>query len=148
MSSSMNLASAHGGEGDQLQVAWAAIRAGLRADVGTRTFDHWLKPVELVGYCDTDKAVRLSLPSDFMASWVSSHYTDRLTLAWRAMLPHVRAVRIERQGEVLRQVHDGVAHLHVDPRAAERGAQLRVPALAVVDASDAIAPVLHAEVGA
>ena len=89
MSSSMNLASAHGGEGDQLQVAWAAIRAGLRADVGTRTFDHWLKPVELVGYCDTDKAVRLSLPSDFMASWVSSHYTDRLTLAWRAMLPHV-----------------------------------------------------------
>ena len=91
----MNLASAHGGEGDQLQVAWAAIRAGLRADVGTRTFDHWLKPVELVGYCDTDKAVRLSLPSDFMASWVSSHYTDRLTLAWRAMLPHVRAVRIE-----------------------------------------------------
>jgi len=80
---------------DQLQVAWAAIRAGLRADVGARTFDHWLKPVDLVGYCDTDHAVRLSLPSDFMASWVSSHYTDRLTLAWRAMLPHVRAVRIE-----------------------------------------------------
>lgn len=95
MSSSMTVASARVGEADQFQVAWAAIRAGLRADVGTRTFDHWLKPVELVGYCDTDKAVRLSLPSDFMASWVSSHYTDRLTLAWRAMLPHVRAVRIE-----------------------------------------------------
>lgn len=80
---------------DQLQVAWTAIRAGLRADVGARTFDHWLKPVELAGFCDTDHAVRLTLPSDFMASWVSSHYTDRLTLAWRAMLPFVRAVRIE-----------------------------------------------------
>lgn len=80
---------------EQLQIAWTAIRAGLRADVGARTFDHWLKPVELVGYCETDHAVRLSLPSDFMASWVSSHYTDRLTLAWRAMLPQVRSVRIE-----------------------------------------------------
>lgn len=80
---------------EQLQIAWTAIRAGLRADIGARTFDHWLKPVELVGYCETDHAVRLSLPSDFMASWVSSHYTDRLTLAWRAMLPQVRSVRIE-----------------------------------------------------
>ena len=95
MSSSLNIQSRAPSEADQFQVAWAAIRAGLRADVGARTFDHWLKPVELVGYNDTDQVVRLSLPSDFMASWVSSHYTDRLTLAWRAMLPQVRSVRIE-----------------------------------------------------
>lgn len=95
MSSSQIFNSARVGDMEQLQVAWAAIRAGLRADVGARTFDHWLKPVELAGYCDADQAVRLSLPSDFMASWVSSHYTDRLMLAWRAMLPFVRSVRIE-----------------------------------------------------
>lgn len=95
MSSSQSVNSARVVEMDQLHVAWTAIRAGLRADVGARTFDHWLKPVELAGYCETDHAVRLTLPSDFMASWVSSHYTDRLTLAWRAMLPFVRAVRIE-----------------------------------------------------
>jgi chromosomal replication initiator protein len=80
---------------DLLTTAWAAIRAGLRSDIGARTFDHWLKPVELVGYCDSDNAVRLALPSEFMASWVSSHYSDRLTHAWRAMLPQVRSVRIE-----------------------------------------------------
>lgn len=95
VSSSLNTNSFAMPEPDQFQVAWAAIRAGLRADVGARTFDHWLKPVELVGYNDADNIVRLSLPSDFMASWVSSHYTDRLTLAWRAMLPQVRSVRIE-----------------------------------------------------
>jgi len=100
-------------EMDQLQVAWAAIRAGLRADVGARTFDHWLKPVDLAGYCDTDHAVRLSLPSDFMASWVSSHYTDRLTLAWRAMLPHVRSVRIETSSG------KAVEHFTADAPAAE-----------------------------
>jgi chromosomal replication initiator protein len=80
---------------DLLTTAWGAIRAGLRSDIGARTFDHWLKPVELVGYCETDHAVRLALPSEFMASWVSSHYADRLTHAWRAMLPQVRTVRIE-----------------------------------------------------
>ncbi|MEQ1549092.1 MAG: DnaA N-terminal domain-containing protein, partial [Chakrabartia sp.] len=83
---------------DIFVVAWAAIRAGLRADIGARTFDHWLKPVDLIGYCDTDHVVRLSLPSEFMANWVSSHYTDRLTHAWRAMVPQVRSVRIETAG--------------------------------------------------
>ncbi len=90
---------AAGSGGDDLLVAaWSAIRAGLRADVGARTFDHWLKPVELVGFCDEDQAIRLSLPSEFMANWVSSHYTDRLTHAWRAMLPQVKTVRVEAFG--------------------------------------------------
>lgn len=83
---------------DLFGAAWAAIRAGLRSDLGARTFDHWLKPVQLIGFCDTDYAVRLGLPSEFMASWVASHYTERLTLAWRAMLPHVKTVRIETLG--------------------------------------------------
>ncbi len=83
---------------DLLSTAWGAIRAGLRSDIGARTFDHWLKPVELIGYCDAECAIRLSLPSEFMASWVSSHYADRLTHAWRAMMPHVRSVRIETAG--------------------------------------------------
>lgn len=95
VSSSLSFNAVRPGDMDQLQIAWTAIRAGLRADVGARTFDHWLKPVELAGFCETDQAIRLTLPSDFMASWVSSHYTDRLTLAWRAMLPYVRSVRIE-----------------------------------------------------
>jgi chromosomal replication initiator protein len=87
--------SALGRNDEVLTNAWSAIRAGLRSDIGGRTFDHWLKPVELVGYCETDNAVRLALPSEFMASWVSSHYSDRLMHAWRAMLPQVRSVRIE-----------------------------------------------------
>ncbi len=83
---------------DLFGAAWAAIRAGLRSDLGVRTFDHWLKPVQFVDYCETDCAIRLGLPSEFMASWVASHYTERLTLAWRAMVPQVRAVRVETLG--------------------------------------------------
>ncbi len=83
---------------DLFGAAWAAIRAGLRSDLGARTFDHWLKPVQMIGFCDVDNAVLLGLPSEFMANWVSAHYTERLTLAWRAMLPHVKMVRIETLG--------------------------------------------------
>jgi chromosomal replication initiator protein len=87
-----------GDAGEPFTTAWGAIRAGLRSDIGARTFDHWLKPVELIGYCNAEHIVRLALPSEFMASWVSSHYADRLTHAWRAMLPQVRGVRIETSG--------------------------------------------------
>jgi chromosomal replication initiator protein len=81
--------------GELLGTAWGAIRAGLRSDIGARTFDHWLKPVELVGYCSVDHVIKLALPSEFMANWVASHYTDRLTLAWRAMFPQIRRVSFE-----------------------------------------------------
>jgi chromosomal replication initiator protein len=84
--------------------AWTAIRGGLRHDLGTRTFDHWLKPATLAGYCPTDQSVRLVLPSDFMASWVASHYADRLLQAWQAALPGVRQIRIETLSE------PGVSH--------------------------------------
>ncbi len=76
------------------------IRKALRVSVGARSFDHWLKPVTLVGWCADDHAVRLSLPSEFMASWVRSHHGERLTQAWKAALPAVRTVRIEVAGEI------------------------------------------------
>jgi chromosomal replication initiator protein len=79
--------------------SWDGIRKALRQSIGARSFDHWLKPVTLVGWCDQDRAIRLSLPSDFMASWVRSHHGDRLLQAWKAAHPDVREVRIEVAGE-------------------------------------------------
>lgn len=79
---------------DMFTVAWSSIRDGLRRDCGARLFDHWLKPIALAGVSDDDSIVRLTLPSEFMANWVASHYADRLTLAWRMTLPCVREVRI------------------------------------------------------
>ncbi len=80
---------------EALAQSWAKVRAALRRDVGTRGYDQWLKPVALLGYCEIDRVVRLSLPSAFMASWVSSHYVERLNLTWRHFLPDVSGVRIE-----------------------------------------------------
>jgi chromosomal replication initiator protein len=88
------------------QAAWASIRDGLRRDCGARLFDHWLKPIAFAGVADDGTGVRLTLPSEFMANWVSSHYADRLALAWRTALPHIRSVRIEAAGEQPVQTYD------------------------------------------
>jgi len=77
-----------------LDAAWDAIRANLRRDLGARTFDGWLKPAEL-GLLDGESGeLEIVMPSQFMADWVSSHFGDRLTLAWKSFLPLVRSVRV------------------------------------------------------
>ena len=80
---------------DRLEQDWQTVRESLRKSIGARSFDHWLKPVSLVGFCPEDHTVRLTLPSEFMASWVRSHHGERLIQAWRAVAPHVRNISIE-----------------------------------------------------
>jgi chromosomal replication initiator protein len=75
-----------------LQSAWEAIRAGLRRDCGARTFDGWLRPIALGNFDSETGALRLELPSQFMADWVQTHFSERLTLAWRSVCPAVRHI--------------------------------------------------------
>ncbi|WP_174284735.1 chromosomal replication initiator protein DnaA [Sphingomonas bacterium] len=74
--------------------AWARVRQNLRESAGARLFDQWLKPITLVAHDDPD-TVRLALPSAFVTNWVRSHYADRLTLEFKALMPRVRSVSIE-----------------------------------------------------
>ena len=79
--------------------AWEHIRSGLRRDCGARTFDGWLRPIRLGGFDEQTGVLRLELPSQFMADWVQTHFADRLSLAWRSMLPSIRQVVIRSSGE-------------------------------------------------
>ncbi|MDV3457450.1 chromosomal replication initiator protein DnaA [Sphingomonas sp. HF-S4] len=74
--------------------AWSHVRGNLRRSAGQRLFDQWLKPVVLVDG-STSEAVRLGLPSAFMTQWVKNHYSERLLLEFRAVLPEVLSVTIE-----------------------------------------------------
>ena len=77
-----------------LEAAWESIRSGLRRDLGARTFDGWLKPASL-GDLDPDSGtLDLVMPSQFMADWVTSHFGERLALAWKTTLPIVRDIRV------------------------------------------------------
>ena len=77
-----------------LEAAWESIRAGLRRDLGARTFDGWLKPAALGAFEPDSGALEILMPSQFMADWVRSHFGERLTLAWKTVLPIVREVRV------------------------------------------------------
>src|SRR4051812_11393788 len=79
---------------DPITAAWESIRASLRSDCGARTFDGWLRPIALGGFDSDWGALRLQLPSQFMAVWVKTHFAGRLALAWKAKLPQVRQIRI------------------------------------------------------
>ena len=80
-----------------LEAAWESIRTGLRRDLGARTFDGWLKPAELGAFEPDGGTLDVVMPSQFMADWVRSHFGERLTLAWKTVLPVVRDVRVDRR---------------------------------------------------
>ncbi|MEO6359948.1 MAG: chromosomal replication initiator protein DnaA [Sphingomicrobium sp.] len=77
-----------------IDAAWESIRAGLRRDLGARTFDGWLKPADLGQFDPDSGSLDIVMPSQFMADWVKSHFGERLALAWKTMLPIVRDLHI------------------------------------------------------
>ena len=79
---------------DSIPATWELIRSSLRRDCGARTFDGWLRPIALGSFDPDTATLRLELPSQFMADWVQTHFSERLTMAWRQSLPAVRNVRI------------------------------------------------------
>lgn len=96
-----------------IAAAWDDVRATLRQSVGARSFDHWLKPVQFAGYDAATGIVELAAQSSFMANWVESHQAERLTQAWRAIVPGVRGVRI-----IIRNDGGSVSAKPVGPREA------------------------------
>lgn len=91
--------------------AWSHVRGNLRRSAGQRLFDQWLKPVVLVDG-STHEAIRLGLPSAFMTQWVKNHYSERLLLEFRAVLPDVLSVTIETMADEPQRV------LKAEPEAA------------------------------
>ena len=79
---------------DSIPASWELIRSSLRRDCGARTFDGWLRPIALGTFDPETATLRLELPSQFMADWVQTHFSERLTLAWRAACPAVRHIAI------------------------------------------------------
>ena len=90
-------------ETDAVAKAWAHVRGNLRRSAGQRLFDQWLKPIVLIDASDS-RAIRLGLPSAFMTQWVSNHYSERLLLEFKAVLPTVTSVAVETQVEEKKRV--------------------------------------------
>lgn len=78
----------------QFESDWQAISSGLRRDLGAQIYGQWIRSIELGNYCDLTGTLELQLPSEFSASWVQDHYSDRIRLAWRSANPNVKQLKI------------------------------------------------------
>ncbi len=73
---------------------WTEVAAGLRQDVGARTFDHWLKHVKPIAFAGATGELTLSSPSSFTGEQIEKRFADRLLLAWQQRLAGLKSIRI------------------------------------------------------
>ena len=73
--------------------AWGLVRAHLLSSVGEKTFNSWLKPLQLLGI--ESGRVRLGVSSHFMADWVRNHFAEAIRHAFATHVPLVREVTVE-----------------------------------------------------
>ena len=87
-----------------LEAAWTEIRAGLRRAIGVRLFDQWIRPLRLGAFCTLSGTLDLEAPSEISASYVSSNFASRISLAWRSTQTGVSDVRVIRARDAVESV--------------------------------------------
>lgn len=78
--------------GEDVSAIWSSIQERLRAELGQRTYDSWVKPIQFVRVSSPD--VVLSLPTHFMCDWIKSHFAERLRGLWASRVPGVTTLRL------------------------------------------------------
>lgn len=76
---------------DKTTEVWDRVKTRLRRELGEDVFSSWFARAELDAI--EGGTVRLSVPTRFLKSWITSHYQDRLVELWR--LQDESALRVE-----------------------------------------------------
>ncbi len=82
------------------QENWVRVKARLRAEVGDDIFSSWFARMDLESL--DDGAVRLSVPTRFLKSWIQSHYAERVLACWQAEQDQVGRVELIVRSAVLK----------------------------------------------
>ncbi len=82
------------------QERWQRIKGRLRTELGDDVFMSWFARMELDG---VDKgAVRLSVPTRFLRTWIQAHYSDRVLGLWRTEEPDVTRLELSVRSATMR----------------------------------------------
>ncbi len=82
------------------QESWVRVKARLRAEVGDDVFSSWFARMDLEAL--DEGAVRLSVPTRFLKSWIQSHYAERVLACWQAEQNEVGRVELIVRSAVLK----------------------------------------------
>jgi chromosomal replication initiator protein len=82
------------------QERWARVKKRLRTEVGDDIFSSWFARMDLEGV--EEDAVRFSVPTRFLKSWIQAHYIERVLACWQAEQFSVRRIELLVRSAVLR----------------------------------------------
>ena len=82
------------------QDRWLRVKERLRVEVGEDVYSSWFARLEL----DTivDDAIKLSVPTRFLKSWIQSHYAEKLLGCWQSEQPDNDPGRAEVRSAAIR----------------------------------------------
>ena len=82
------------------QESWSRVKAHLRTEVGDDVYSSWFARMDLEAI--EEGAVRLSVPTRFLKSWIQSHYAERVLACWQAQEDKVTRVELIVRSAVLK----------------------------------------------
>ena len=82
------------------QESWSRVKERLRAEVGDDVYSSWFARMDLEAI--EEGAVRLSVPTRFLKSWIQSHYAERVLACWQAQDNKVTRVELIVRSAVLK----------------------------------------------
>lgn len=77
---------------DDADKTFERVRAQLKARLGKEVYASWFERMKLVDA--TASIVRLSVPTTFLRSWISSHYLELILELWKADVPSLLRIEI------------------------------------------------------
>jgi chromosomal replication initiator protein len=80
--------------------SWLRVKERLRAEVGDDIYSSWFARMDLE--TTEDGAVRLSVPTRFLKSWIQSHYAERVLACWQAENDKITRIELIVRSAVLR----------------------------------------------
>ncbi|HVV61861.1 MAG TPA: chromosomal replication initiator protein DnaA [Pseudolabrys sp.] len=79
---------------------WSRVKGRLRAELGEDVYSSWFARMDLEAI--DKEAVRLSVPTRFLKSWIQSHYAERVLACWQAEEQEVSRIELIVRSAVLR----------------------------------------------
>lgn len=71
---------------------WERVKKRLRSELGEDVYTSWFQRMSLEDF--SESAVRLSVPTRFLKSWIQSHYRDRVLALWQSECADIKRIDI------------------------------------------------------
>ena len=84
------------------QQRWQRVKEQLRSQLGEDVFSSWFGRMELEAV--EKEAVRLSVPTRFLRTWIQSHYSEHVLAKWQVEEPAITRLELSVRSAAIRPI--------------------------------------------